>query len=252
MLGGNGSTKTANLLHEEGMHVISLPKTIDNDVYATDMTFGFQSAVDLATQVLDCVHTTADSHGRIFIVELMGHKAGWLTLHAGIGGGADVILIPEIPYDIDAVCACIDKRTQAGKRFTIIAVAEGACPVECAAAPKREKALAALLETHHSIGYYLESCLRARTRQEIRVVVPGHVQRGGAPCPYDRVLTSRMGTYAARLIAAERYSLCVVLQNDRVCAVPLGEVAGRLKTVPPNSDLLDAARSLGICLGTAD
>lgn len=249
VLGGNGSTKTANLLSQEGLNVISLPKTIDNDVYGTDMTFGFQSAVDIATNVLDCVHTTADSHGRVFIVELMGHKAGWLTLHAGIGGGADVILIPEIPYDTDAVCECIQHRAKDGKRFTIIAIAEGACPLECASSPRREKALAALLEKHHSIGYYLESCLKERISQEIRVVVPGHIQRGGAPCPYDRVLTSRLGAYAAKLIQENKYGLTVVLQNDRVCAMPLGEVAGRLKTVPPDCDLLDAARSLGICLG---
>lgn len=249
VLGGNGSTKTANLLSQEGLNVISLPKTIDNDVYGTDMSFGFQSAVDIATNVLDCVHTTADSHGRVFIVELMGHKAGWLTLHAGIGGGADVILIPEIPYDTDSVCECIKHRAAEGKRFTIIAIAEGACPLECASSPRREKALSLIIEKHRGIGYYLESCLRERISQEIRVVVPGHVQRGGAPCPYDRVLTSRLGTYASRLIKNESYGLTVVLQNDRICAMPLSEVAGRLKTVPPDCDLLDTARSLGICLG---
>ncbi len=249
MLGGNGSTKTANLLFEEGLNVISLPKTIDNDVYGTDMSFGFQSAVDIATNVIDCIHTTADSHGRVFIVELMGHKAGWLTLHAGIGGGADVILIPEIPYDTQRVCDFIKKREGDGKRFTIIAVAEGAMPIECAQAEKRDKALAALLAEYRSIGYYLESSISKQCSQEVRVVVPGHFQRGGAPCPYDRVLTSRLGAYAAKLIREEKYGRTVVLKNDRVCSLPIGEVAGRLKTVPLDDELLFTARSLGICLG---
>lgn len=249
MLGGNGSTKTANLLAEEGLNVITLPKTIDNDIYGTDMTFGFQSAVDIATQVIDCVHTTADSHGRVFIVELMGHKAGWLTLHAGIGGGADIILIPEIPYSTDVVCDFVGKRARDGKRFTILAVAEGACPLQCASAPKREKALSAILSEYHTIGYYLESCLSARTDQEVRVVVPGHFQRGGAPDSYDRVLTSRLGAHAAKLIKEGNFGRTVILKNNEICSVPIKEVAGKLKLVPMDSDLIFTARSLGICLG---
>ena len=138
ILGGNGTQKTANLLREEGLNVVGLPKTIDNDIWGTDMTFGFQSAVDIATNCIDCIHTTAYSHGRVFIVEVMGHKVGWLTLHAGIAGGADVILLPEIPYDIDSVISAIEKRTEAGKRFSILAVAEGAISKEDAALSKKE------------------------------------------------------------------------------------------------------------------
>ena len=139
ILGGNGTQKTANLLREEGLNIIHLPKTIDNDIYGTDMTFGFQSAVDIATQTIDCIHTTAASHNRIFIVEIMGHKVGWITLHAGIAGGADVILLPEIPYDIDKVYKAIDKRTKDNKGFTIVAVAEGAIPKEIAELPKKKR-----------------------------------------------------------------------------------------------------------------
>ena len=138
VLGGNGSQKTANLLSQEGLNVIGLPKTIDNDLWGTDMTFGFQSAVDIATNAIDCIHTTASSHGRVFIVEIMGHKVGWLTLYAGIAGGADIVLIPEIPYDIDKVVEAIDKRTKAGKGFTILAVAEGAISKEDAKLSKKE------------------------------------------------------------------------------------------------------------------
>ena len=140
ILGGNGTHKTANLLHEEGLHIVTMPKTIDNDIWGTDMTFGFQSAVDVATNVIDCIHTTATSHGRIFVVEIMGHKVGWLTLHAGIAGGADIILLPEIPYSVDKIAAALLKRERQGKNFSIIAVAEGAISVADAALSKKKSA----------------------------------------------------------------------------------------------------------------
>ncbi|MFQ9511712.1 MAG: 6-phosphofructokinase, partial [Lachnospiraceae bacterium] len=179
VLGGNGSQKTSNLLKEEGLNVIGLPKTIDNDLWGTDMTFGFQSAVNIATHAIDCIHTTAASHGRVFIVEIMGHKVGWLTLHAGIAGGADIILIPEIPYDINSVTNAIIKRSKQGKKFSIVAVAEGAISKEDARLSKKE--LKKKKEKYPSIAYEIGEEIEKRTGQEVRVTVPGHMQRGGEP-----------------------------------------------------------------------
>ena len=166
VLGGNGSQKTANMLSEEGLNVIGLPKTIDNDLWGTDMTFGFQSAVDIATQTIDCIHTTAASHNRIFIVEIMGHKVGWITLHAGIAGGADVILLPEIPYDIEKVYKAIDKRTKDNKGFTIVAVAEGALPKEVAELPKKKRKEVIANNPYPSVAYELADKLKAYTLSE--------------------------------------------------------------------------------------
>lgn len=205
ILGGNGTQKTANLLREEGLNIIHLPKTIDNDIYGTDMTFGFQSAVDIATDAIDCIHTTAASHNRVFIVEVMGHKVGWLTLYAGIAGGADIVLIPEIPYDIDKVVEAIDKRTKAGKGFTILAVAEGAISKEDAALSKKEYKEKLANRKHPSVSYELADQILEKTGVEVRITVPGHAQRGGSPCPYDRVLSTRLGAAAAQLILKEEY-----------------------------------------------
>lgn len=249
VLGGNGTHKTANLLAEEGLHVIGLPKTIDNDIWGTEITFGFTSAMDIATDVIDRIHTTATSHGRIFVVELMGHKAGWLTLYAGLAGGADVILIPEIPYDIDRVAEEIARREKAGKKFSILAVAEGAVSVEEAAMKKKVfKASRAAME-YPSIAYRVAKELEERTKHEVRVTVPGHFQRGGSPCPTDRVLSTRFGTTAARLIKKEQYGYMVALQQEHIVPVPLGEVAGKLKLVTPDCGAVLSARELGICFG---
>ena len=200
VLGGNGSQKTANLLSQEGLNVIGLPKTIDNDLWGTDMTFGFQSAVDIATNTIDCIHTTAASHGRVFIVEIMGHKVGWITLYAGIAGGADVVLIPEIPYDIDKVVKALNRRTKEGKRFSILAVAEGAVSKEVAALPKKERKQLEENPQFVSTAYRIAEELKQKGIADIRVAVPGHTQRGGSPCPYDRVLSSRLGAKAAQMI----------------------------------------------------
>ena len=200
ILGGNGTHKTANLLRTKGLHVVTLPKTIDNDIWGTDMTFGFQSAVDIATNAIDCIHTTAASHGRIFIVEVMGHKVGWMTLHAGIAGGADIILIPEIPYDIDRVVEAIERRNARGKHFTILAVAEGAISKEASKLSKKELKERRKSTKYPSISYEIADQISERTGMEIRITVPGHTQRGGSPCPYDRVLATRFGAAAARLI----------------------------------------------------
>ena len=213
ILGGNGTEKTANLLREEGLNVIHLPKTIDNDIYGTDVTFGFQSAINIATDAIDCIHTTAASHNRVFIVEVMGHKVGWLTLHAGIAGGADVILIPEIPYDIDAVVQAIQKRTDAGKRFSILAVAEGAISKEDALLTKKERKAKLKNNPYPSVSYKIGAEIEERTGQEIRITVPGHTQRGGSPCAYDRVIASRLGAAAAQLILEEKYGYMVGFKN---------------------------------------
>ncbi|MFR5602144.1 MAG: 6-phosphofructokinase [Lachnospiraceae bacterium] len=250
VLGGNGSQKTANLLREEGLNIVSLPKTIDNDLWGTDMTFGFQSAVNVATNAIDCIHTTAASHGRVFIVEVMGHKVGWLTLHAGIAGGADIILLPEIPYDLDVVCDAIKKRAKAGKRFSILAVAEGAISKEDAKLTKKElKEKKKNGMIYPSIAYEIGAQIQEKTGQEIRVTVPGHMQRGGEPCPYDRVLSTRLGAAAAQLIKNGEYGYMVAVKNDEITKVPLEEVAGKLKTVDPSSSIIQEAKAVGISFG---
>ena len=249
ILGGNGTQKTANLLREEGLNIIHLPKTIDNDIWGTDMTFGFQSAVDIATQTIDCIHTTAASHNRIFIVEIMGHKVGWITLHAGIAGGADVILLPEIPYDIDKVYKAIDKRTKDNKGFTIVAVAEGAIPKEIAELPKKKRKEAIANNPYPSVAYELADKLKAYTTQDIRIAIPGHTQRGGSPDAYDRVISSRFGAKAAELIKAKDFGKLVVFLDNKVTAIPLSESAGKLKYVSPDDDIISEARTLGISFG---
>ena len=249
VLGGNGSQKTANLLSQEGLNVIGLPKTIDNDLWGTDMTFGFQSAVDIATNAIDCIHTTASSHGRVFIVEVMGHKVGWLTLHAGIAGGADIILIPEIPYDLDKVVKKIKERTKNGSRFSILAVAEGAISKEDAALSKKEYKEKLANRKHPSVSYELADQILEKTGVEVRITVPGHTQRGGSPCPYDRVISSRFGAKAAELIKAKDFGKLVVFKDNKVTAIPLSESAGKLKYVSPDDDTVLAAKTLGISFG---
>ena len=249
ILGGNGTQKTANLLREEGLNIVGLPKTIDNDIWGTDMTFGFQSAVEIATSAIDCIHTTAASHGRVFIVEVMGHKVGWLTLHAGIAGGADIILIPEIPYNIDKVIEAIERRNQAGKRFTILAVAEGAISQEDAALSKKEYKKKLESAKYPSISYELAQQIQERSGVEVRITVPGHTQRGGSPCPYDRVLSTRLGAKAAELIMNGDFGYMVSVKNNKIDKTPLQEVAGRLKMVEPDSDIVKEAKTIGISFG---
>ncbi len=251
ILGGNGSQKTANLLSEEGLNIIGLPKTIDNDLWGTDTTFGFQSAIDLATGVIDAIHTTAASHNRIFVVEVMGHKAGWLTLNAGIAGGADIILIPEIPYNIESVLKKVKERASRGHGFTILAVAEGAMSQEDVKLSKKEykKRVAKMLESYPSISYEIAHEITERTGKEVRVTVPGHMQRGGTPCPYDRVLSSRLGSAAALMFSRGEFGRMAAIQNRKITSVPLSEVAGKLKTVDPKSDIIAEARLLGISFG---
>ena len=247
ILGGNGTQKTANLLREEGLNVIHLPKTIDNDIYGTEMTFGFQSAVDIATQAIDCVHTTAASHNRVFIVEIMGHKVGALTLHAGIAGGADIILIPEIPYDLNKVVEAIRKRNEAGKGFTILAVAEGAISVEESKMTKKE--YKAREQNHLSISYYIAEKIEEMEGCDVRVVNPGHTQRGGSPDSYDRVLCTRIGAACAQAIMDEDFGCMIGIVNGETKRIPLGDVAGKLKTVDPDCSLIKEAKLIGISFG---
>jgi len=249
ILGGNGTHKTANLLREEGLNVITLPKTIDNDLYGTDMTFGFQSAVNIASAAIDQIHTTAASHGRVFIVEVMGHAVGWLTLHAGIASGADIVLIPEIPYDIDKVVDAINKRTEQGKNFTILAVAEGAISKEDALLSKKEMKKKLKDRKYPSVSYQIGAEIEERTGQEIRIAVPGHTQRGGSPCPYDRVISSRLGAAAGEFIMKGKFGIMVGIKNNKIVPVPLEDVAGKLKMVDPDDPIIKEAKSLGICFG---
>ena len=249
ILGGNGTHKTANLLRKEGLNIVTLPKTIDNDLWGTDMTFGFQSAVDIATDAIDCIHTTAASHGRVFIVEVMGHRVGWLTLNAGMAGGADIILLPEIPYDIDKVIEKIEDRDKKGCRFTIIAVAEGAISKEDAALTKKDYKKKMEKYPFPSVSYEVAAQIQEKTGREVRVTVPGHMQRGGSPCPYDRVFASRLGSEAGKLILDNQYGFMVGYKNREIVRVPLEDVAGKLKTVDPDATIVQEAKLLGICFG---
>ncbi len=249
ILGGNGTHKTANLLREEGLNIVTLPKTIDNDLWGTDMTFGFQSAVDIATNAIDCIHTTAASHGRVFIVEVMGHKVGWLTLNAGIAGGADIILIPEIPYDIDKVVEKIEERNKRGSCFTIMAVAEGAISKEDAKLSKKEYKEKLKKTPYPSVSYEVADAIQKKTGREVRVTVPGHMQRGGSPCPYDRVFASRLGSEAGRMILDNQYGFMVGYKNREIVKVPLEDVAGKLKYLDPKATIVQEAKLLGISFG---
>lgn len=251
VLGGNGSLKTANLLSHEGLNVIGCPKTIDNDLWGTDMTFGFYSAVQVATNAIDCIHTTAASHGRVFIVEIMGHKVGMLTLYAGLAGGADIILLPEIPYDVNSVCKKIADRHRNGSRFSIVAIAEGAKSKEEAELSKKDlkKKLAEDRKTYPSVAYKLAAEIQEKTGSEVRVTVPGHTQRGGQPVPYDRVFATRIGAEAAKLIRKGRFGMMAALRDNEIVAVPLSEIAGKLKMVDPDSSIIAEAKLVGISFG---
>lgn len=241
-IGGNGTHYAAGVLSDQGLNVICLPKTIDNDVWGTEVTFGYQSAVDIATDVIDRVHTTAASHSRVLIVELMGNSAGWLTLTAGLAGGADVILIPEIPYNINSVADLINDRYERGKTFSIIAIAEGARGVN-------DDPSQSLKGKHYSVGYKLADELDEVIDVDTRVVVPGHYQRGGPPCPYDRVLATQMGVHAAKLIKERSFGRTVAMKNGKVTSNLLKDVAGKTKTIPLDSDLLSIGRETGISFG---
>jgi len=248
-LGGNGTHKNCNLLREEGLNVIGLPKTIDNDIWGTDTSFGYASAVEIATEVVDRVHTTGDSHGRVMIIELMGHKAGWLTLRSGIAGGAEVILIPEIPYSVDSVINVVKRRQKEGKHCTIIVVAEGAKTVEEMTMSKGELKEYNKLLRNTPVSYRLARYIEAKTDQECRVTVAGYQQRGGTPCAEDRILATKIGAFAAQLIKDEDFGKTVSVHGRELVATPLKKMASKLKTVNLDDTLVTTAELTGISFG---
>jgi 6-phosphofructokinase 1 len=265
-LGGGGTQKNALRLAQQGLHVLTLPKTIDNDVAMTDATFGFDTALGIATEAIDRLHSTAHSHHRIVVAEIMGHRAGWLTLGAGIAGGADVILIPEIPYDVSKIAQAIRLRSKHGSNFSIVAVAEGAMSRQDAlafkaAGQKKDKArskverhaakleLEALEAKHAGNTLRLAKQLEELTRLESRVTILGYVQRGGTPSATDRLLATRLGTACADLIHEGVSGVMVAARGDGTEPVPLEKVAGKLRTVPLEHSWLESARRVGTCLG---
>lgn len=248
-LGGNGTHKTANLLSQNGLNVIGLPKTIDNDIYGTDVTFGFHTAVDTATDVIDRLHTTAASHGRILCVEIMGNKAGWLTLYSAVAGGADLVLIPEIPFDIDKVCDALKKRSEAGKSFSIVAVAEGAYDVNEAKLKKKERAAKRAEAGIVTVTNTVAAQIQTATGCDTRVCVPGHMLRGGSPSAYDRILATKFGCYAAELIAQEKFGVTVAMVQTKITANKLEDIAGKSRLIPSDHQLINTARGIGISFG---
>ena len=273
-LGGGGTQKNAFRLHKKGLNVVTLPKTIDNDVFGTDMTFGFDTALGIATEAIDRLHSTAHSHHRIIVVEIMGHNTGWLALGAGIAGGADVILIPEIPYDVDAVAAAIKHRHRKGASFSIVAVSEGAVPreradalvaaeAEVTAAKKAkkagdgsDKALHAARKRVEEIRGHLGSAtlalseeLEKRTKLESRVTILGHVQRGGTPSAADRLLATRLGAATVDVINEGQFGVMIASRGEAAVPVPLGDIVGKRKTVPLDHPWIRTARSIGTALG---
>jgi phosphofructokinase-like protein len=249
VLGGNGTNTTGYLLSREGLNVIGLPKTIDNDIWGTDVSFGFHTAVDIATEAIDRLHSTATSHNRVMVVELMGHKAGWLALYAGIAGGGDVILIPEIPYDLKNIASHLKDRKQSGKSFSIVVVAEGALSAEEAAMGKRERKKYRESLPFQSISFRIAREIEGATGMDTRVTVLGYLQRGGIPSSYDRVLATLFGTTAAKLLYTGQYGKMVAMSGGGITAIDLSEVAGKIKQVPTDSPLVETARLVGTCFG---
>jgi ATP-dependent phosphofructokinase / diphosphate-dependent phosphofructokinase len=231
-IGGNGTQRTASRLVEEGLNIIGLPKTIDNDVWGTDITFGFDSALGIATDAIDRLHTTANSHKRIMVIELMGHNAGWLTLYAGIAGGGDVILLPEIKYDMDIVADYLVSRARARKPYSIVVVAEGISK------PKKEKA-----------ANFISKQIEKITGQETRETILGYIQRGGSPSPNDRILATRFGAHAVELIAKGKFGQMVAKKGEEMTSVPLKDVGSKTRLVPTDFPLIGKGRKMGICFG---
>jgi len=265
-LGGGGTQKNALRLKQKDLNIVTLPKTIDNDVALTDVTFGFDTALGIATESIDRLHSTAHSHHRIIVVEVMGHRAGWLALGAGIAGGADVILLPELPYDVNSVAEAIRDRVRGGKKFSIVAVAEGAMPRDfstrhAAALASKEKAaskeekkqarseLDNLEQLHRNHTMQLGMQLEELTGLEARVTILGYLQRGGTPSAADRLLATRLGSACANCIKDDVYGVMVAARGDQAEAVPLEEVAGQRRLVPLDHPWIEAARHVGTSLG---
>lgn len=248
VIGGDGSLRIANEFIERGVSIVGVPKTIDNDIELTNVTFGFDTAINTAMEALDRLHTTAESHHRVLILEVMGRNAGWIALEAGIAGGADVILIPEIPYQLEAVIEKIEKRNQRGAKFSLIVVAEGARPEGGAPIFQTGRDLGGAPRLG-GIGEALAADIRECCKIDVRVTVLGHLQRGGSPTAFDRLLGSRFGTMAVHLIAQGQSGMMVALQNDQIVAVPIAEAVKQQKSVPLDGDLVRTAYGLDISLG---
>lgn len=231
-IGGNGTQKTAAKLAAMGLNIVSVPKTIDNDIWGTDISFGFDSAVTIATDAIDRLHSTASSHKRVMVIEVMGHKAGWIALYSGMAGGGDVILLPEIPYDIKNIGEVILNRLRKGKPYSIVVVAEGI------QTDGRKRA-----------AEYIAQEIEYETGIETRETVLGYIQRGGSPTPFDRNLSTRMGGHATELIADGQFGRMIALKGDEISSLPLNEVAGKLKLVTEDHDLVVQGRRMGICFG---
>ena len=247
-IGGDGSLQIAHDLSRKGMPVVCVPKTIDNDVAGTQRTFGFDTAVSTATEAIDRLHSTAESHDRVIVVELMGRHAGWIALNSGLSGSADVILIPEVPFDITKVCHKIRERELSGRHFSIVVVAEGAAPRDGTVALVERRGVG----TVDRLGGMASQVARAiadRTGKEVRTLVLGHLQRGGSPTTYDRLLALRFGAAAVRAIADGAFGCMVGLNGPTITRVPIADVIGRTKNVPLDSDTVMTARELGISLG---
>ncbi len=255
-IGGGGTQKSALRLMKRGMNIITMPKTIDNDIAMTDVTFGFDTALGVATEAIDRLHSTAHSHHRIVVVETMGHNAGWLALGAGIAGGADVILIPEITYDVEIIADAILRRSRGGKRFSIVAVSEGAVSKEDIEKAQAAPQPASEEDPEENKDYFMTSKtirlarnLEKLTGLESRVTILGYLQRGGAPSAIDRLLATRLGTATANLIAQNVYGVMIAARGDETVPVPLEEVAGKRRIVPLDHPWIESARRVGTCLG---
>ncbi|MDR3367352.1 MAG: ATP-dependent 6-phosphofructokinase [Prevotellaceae bacterium] len=247
-IGGDGSQAMSKRLFDKGLPVVGVPKTIDNDLGATDVTFGFQSAVDVATEALDRLVSTAESHNRILILEVMGKLSGWIALHSGIAGGAEICLIPEIPYDITKIKTFLDNRFENGKKFAVAIVAEGAMPKGGSFLGTQESELSSV-KLEGAAQRFAEELRMAGIETGIRCTILGHVQRGGSPVPYDRVLASQYGVKAFEMVLEQKFGYMVSYQSPNVVAVPLGEAVSNPKLVDPNSNLVHVAKSINICFG---
>ncbi len=239
-IGGEDTLGVANKLQEKGVNCVGVPKTIDNDLSCTDYTFGFDTAVSIVTEALDRLHTTAEAHHRVMVVEVMGRHAGWIAVEGGLAGGADYILIPEVPFDINEICGEITKRHYRGKEFSIIVVAEGACPKEDSFITQSEETDAFGHVRLGGIGYVLSKEIEKRTGFETRATVLGHLQRGGSPTAFDRILATRYGVAAIDLVKEGQFGHMVSLQGNKIVAVPLAEAVAKIKTV--DTELYDLAK----------
>lgn len=248
-IGGDGTLSIAYKLFRDGVPVIGVPKTIDNDLRGTDITFGFDTAVTIATEGIDRLHTTAQSHHRVMIVEVMGRNAGWIALHAGVAGGADIVLIPEIPYDVNVIAEKVKERNRKGKRFSIIVVSEGAKPKGGDVVVQRVVKESTDPIRLGGIGFVLGSQIEEATEIETRTVVMGHLQRGGTPTPFDRVLATRLGTKTVDMIEMMAYGYMAGIKGNSIIEVPLEDVAKGTRTIPPGDPLVQSARSLATCFG---